>query len=88
MTTTLICAGLACPVSLVNRLVANLRKTIIQQVEQNHPNLSPIEKQKLLNNEVNKVISKEGVEPFLSINKFHNFMLNKFKSDIEYKLSK
>lgn len=39
-------------------------------------------------NEVNKVISKEGMEPFLSINRFHNFMLNKFKSDIEYKLSK
>lgn len=37
--------------------------------------------------EVNGVISDEKEEPFLSINKFHNFMLDKFKSDINYKLN-
>jgi hypothetical protein len=38
--------------------------------------------------EVNKVISNEGVEPYLSINKFHYFMVDKFKDDINYKLTK
>jgi len=37
--------------------------------------------------EVNKIISSEKEEPFLSINKFHNFMIDKFKSDIKYKLN-
>lgn len=37
--------------------------------------------------EVNRVISAEKKEPFLSINKFHNFMLDKFESDIKYKLN-
>jgi hypothetical protein len=38
--------------------------------------------------EVNKVISNEGIEPYLSINKFHYFMVDKFKDDINYKLTK
>lgn len=38
-------------------------------------------------NEVNEIISKENTEPFLSINKFHNFIINKFSSDINYKLN-
>lgn len=37
--------------------------------------------------EVNKVVSAEKKEPFLSMNKFHNFMLDKFESDIKYKLN-